>query len=174
MKQHPSTLEFSRTFKLVDAAHTACEVTLAAGNEEKAALAKRFQLLALDQLEATVRISSDAMGYVVRGHLKAKAIQACAVTLQSAPEDIDTPFETLFVTPEQAAIFDEMDAQGEVVPEDYDEYVGGTIDLGELVAQMLAVNLDPYPRAKGAGEVAEKLKMQASPFAILSNLKEKG
>jgi hypothetical protein len=47
------------------------------------------------------------------------------------------------------------------------------IDLGEAVAQQLALALDPYPRAPGAA-LPEDLRAETgaeSPFAVLERLK---
>jgi uncharacterized metal-binding protein YceD (DUF177 family) len=55
---------------------------------------------------------------------------------------------------------------------------GGAIDLGELAAEELALNLDPYPRKPGAELAAELGSVQPeneqrsgdSPFAALRKL----
>ena len=61
---------------------------------------------------------------------------------------------------------------GEIDEADADPIEDGRIDLGELVAETMAIELDPYPRKPGAGfadiiEDAEK----PSPFSALSKLK---
>ena len=58
----------------------------------------------------------------------------------------------------------------------YDEEIeGSAIDLGEMVAQCLALELDPYPREPGIEYVPEAEKFQdssaESPFAALAQLK---
>jgi len=56
-------------------------------------------------------------------------------------------------------------------------YEGGAIDLGEAVAETLALALDPFPRSpdadaalREAGVLSEE---DAGPFAALKALKEK-
>ena len=44
------------------------------------------------------------------------------------------------------------------------------IDLGEAVAQQLAIALDPYPRAPGAA-LPEEPRAAGGPFAALKSLK---
>jgi len=67
--------------------------------------------------------------------------------------------------------------EGEDPPEELTE---GRIDLGEMVAQQLAVALDPYPHAPGAGEEGEASDQDearegktASPFATLAQLRSR-
>ena len=66
------------------------------------------------------------------------------------------------------------------MPEDSDEefefYSGGKIDLGEMVAQHLGINIDPYPRKPDAalpttefGAIIEK----PQPFASLAKIAKK-
>lgn len=66
--------------------------------------------------------------------------------------------------------------------EELEPITGGQIDLGEVIAQLLAVEIDPYPRKSGAvfvdvspnkhaGESGETTS--ENPFAILASLKNK-
>jgi len=58
--------------------------------------------------------------------------------------------------------------------DDPERVVDGLIDVGELVAQHLSLNLDPYPRADDAGDPVElQTGPVASPFAALASLKDK-
>ena len=55
--------------------------------------------------------------------------------------------------------------------------VDGKIDVGEVVAQFLAVAMNPYPRKDGA-KVADVVKSEdeeerPNPFAKLAGLKDK-
>jgi hypothetical protein len=59
--------------------------------------------------------------------------------------------------------------------------IDGEIDLGEAVAQQLAVALDPYPRAPGAawpqadtGDADIAAEPVRRPFAALDALKKRG
>ncbi len=60
-------------------------------------------------------------------------------------------------------------AQGEDPP---DEIVGGTVDLGALTAEFLALGLDPHPRKPGVDFSFEAADDRAlSPFAVLEKLR---
>jgi len=56
-------------------------------------------------------------------------------------------------------------------------YDGTAIDLGEAVAETLALSLDPYPRAPNAEEALKaagvKSEEEAGPFAALAGLRDK-
>lgn len=78
---------------------------------------------------------------------------------------------------------EEQDSGGEEEIELSDEdcdtlsHDGGAIDLGEAVAQTLALAIDPFPRGpnadaalRAAGVIGEE---DAGPFAVLKALKDK-
>jgi hypothetical protein len=62
--------------------------------------------------------------------------------------------------------------------EEPDVLSGGTIDLGEIAAESLALALDPYPRKPGEvfhDEIRARGRRsgaRTSPFAVLSRLKK--
>ena len=105
-------------------------------------------------------------------------MQSCVVTLEPVPADIDETF-TLFYTDETAPAGHSVDLpmEDEAWPE---PIVGGAIDIGEAVAQQLAVALDPYPRAPGAtldpryDADQEAGPARANPFAELARKRGSG
>ena len=56
-------------------------------------------------------------------------------------------------------------------------YDGASVDLGEAVAETLALSLDPYPRSPDADatlrKAGVKTEAEAGPFGALAALKEK-
>jgi hypothetical protein len=161
---------------------------ISATPEERAALARRFGLVGLDLLRATVKIEaadgtgSKGGGGLLRlsGHLSAELSQACVVTLEPVASRIEEDFSLLYslepgptpapVNPEGAGPEVVVDAEAEAPP----ELLGpGGLDLGEAVAQQLAVALDPYPRAPGAAfeEVPGPAGVARRGFAALEALK---
>jgi uncharacterized metal-binding protein YceD (DUF177 family) len=120
---------------------------ISADAEERRQLARRFGLLSLDRLEATVELRRHA-GDVIRltGRLAADVVQSCVVSLAPVPAHIEADFETSYSAAAAESPEVDLDPLGEDAPE---PLVGGGIDLGEAVAQQLAVALDPYPRAPG-------------------------
>ena len=146
MKQE-KTLEFSRPATVAEM-EPGDEInrSLEADAAECAALAARMGLIAVDSLaaEATVRrLSGDAL-YRVRGRISADVVQACVVTLDPVPGHVEEDFDELYATEGYEPPEDDEEAE---LPEIFD---GQEIDLGELVAQILLLSLNPYPRAPGA------------------------
>ena len=102
--------------------------------------------------------------------------QACVATGAAVPAAIDEPFSLRFVPAGQAA-GEEIELDAEDV--DTIDYEGGAIDLGEAVAETLALSLDPFPRAADADAVLREAgvlsedEVVAGPFAALQALKDK-
>ena len=158
----------------IDTIRDGDRLDLAADEAERATIAGRLGLGAIDRLEAHVTL--ERKGEVIRaqGRLVASLEQRCVVTGEPVPAHVDEPFSLLFL-PEPEAGGDEEIELGE---EDCDTvfYDGAAIDLGSAIADTLALSLDPYPRSaeadaalKDAGVMSEE---QASPFAELARLKK--
>lgn len=168
--------EFSRTHKVDQIARLAGKLHIAAKQPERDALAQRFGLAALDRLEADYGVANEDGAIVARGRVRAELAQPCVATGVPVPETIDSDFILRFVVESedvQAADELELDA------EDCDTigYDGHVIDMGEAVAETMALAMTPFPRApdadaylKEAGVLSEE---QASPFAALLALKDK-
>ncbi len=165
--------EFSRPLRLNEVGDGTRERTIEAEAGERAALARRFGLLALDRLTARLHVVPEEKSWLVRGTLSADLAQACVATGESVPAHVEAPFAVRFVhdldTPEAEEI--------ELSDEDCDLMAleGERIDLGETVAQSLALNLDPYPRSPGADtrlrEMGVLREDETGPFAALKGLK---
>lgn len=150
---------------------------------ERAALAKRFDLLDLPALDAEGEISVSNHGRRARveGIIRARVVQSCVVTLDPVEVDIEERFvRTYAVSPSTSAGQEiVVDVEGEDPPE---PVVNGMVDIGEAVAETLGLALDPYPRAPGvelpgvdAAEEGEKGRAPAesgreSPFSALKGL----
>ncbi len=170
------TPEFSRTHKADAIGRLPAQLQIAAEPEERAALAKRFGLAALDRLEADYGLTVEDGAITARGRVRAALAQPCVATGTPVPETIDSDFVLRFVVErEEAQAADEL----ELDAEDCDTigYDGHVIDMGEAVAETMALAMEPFPRApdadaylKEAGVLSEE---QASPFAALLGLKDK-
>ena len=130
-------------------------------------MAERFGFLEVRALQADLRIVQVAKGsWDVRGRLTAEVVQACGVTGDAVPETVDFELEERYV---QA-----VGSEDEIVV-DLDEAEpldGGRIDLGEMVAQSLALAVTPWPRSKDAPASFEAGEDERPhPFAGLASLK---
>jgi uncharacterized metal-binding protein YceD (DUF177 family) len=142
---------------------------------ERAALARRFDLISLDALSASLTLSADGAALRATGQLRARLVQACAASGEPVPVSLDERFELRFVAAGAPDSDDEVELTG--VDCDTIEHDGQHIDLGEAVAQSLGLAIDPFIRApdaedklRAAGVVSELAP--ASPFAILAKRKD--
>lgn len=175
----PAPAEFSRVFRVDDLPPSGSTVTLTADASECAALARRFGLLALRGLTVKARIVprpvARGVGRSVRvdGAFEAEVEQECVVTLEPVSNRVADRFALVFadeVTPAEPDLSMDSEADEEAEP-----LVDGAFDLGEAVAELLALAIDPYPRAPGVVfEAPEGMAEQReSPFAVLRRLSTK-
>lgn len=175
-----ATPEFSRILRINELGDGARERHIEASAEERAALARRFGLRALDALDARLHVMPEAGGARVEGRLMADLAQACVATDEDVPARIDIPFAVRFVRGLDDEGADAPDEEIELSEADCDvlPLENERIDLGETVAQTLALNLDPYPRAPDADAALRAMGVvsedEAGPFAVLKALKPGG
>ncbi len=164
------TPEFSRRIALDTIGSAWREVAIDASPDECGALAKRFDLIALDSLHADAELAARAVGVEARGRVVARAVQRCAVTDDPVACSIDEPFTLRFVAPDQVV----GDEEVELGADDCDTVAhdGSAIDLGEAVAQTLGLALPPFPRSQtdDAAERVWRAGPDARPFAGLAGL----
>lgn len=146
---HRPPPEFSRIVDVTRLGHTAHAITIEANAAECAALARRFGLVSLDRLSAALTIQHHGDNGLIElsGRFFARLRQACVITLDPVPADIDQPIRLFYG---EAAEIDGTIADPLALEDDAEPLDHGQIDCGEAVAQQLALALDPYPRAPGA------------------------
>jgi uncharacterized metal-binding protein YceD (DUF177 family) len=149
-------------------------VSIEADASERAALARRFGLVAIDGLAAEAALSRSGETVRAEGRLSAQVTQSCVASGEPLKAAIDEPFALRFV-PEDQDIGDEV----ELSEQDCDtlSYDGAAVDLGEAVAETLSLALDPFPRGRGAEAALKQAGVlsegEAGPFAALKALKDK-
>ena len=140
---------------------------LECGGDDCAELAARFGFLEIGRVEADLRI--DRVGpdaWDVTGRLSADVIQPCVVTGDPVAETVDFEIEERYV---RTASDEEEVVVG---PEDSEPLVDGCIDLGEIVAQSLALGVSTWPRSSDAPDRFEAGDAgETHPFAKLGKLK---
>jgi uncharacterized metal-binding protein YceD (DUF177 family) len=144
------------------------DITVEATVAECAALAERMGLPAVLALTCTFHLDRDAAGTLLaRGHLVARLMQTCVVSLDDFVNAVEERFAVRCVPDGEET--DNPD------PESLDEitFVDGTLDLGEAAAEQLALALDPYPRAPDAALPDMPADPEAQPFAALTPLQRR-
>jgi uncharacterized metal-binding protein YceD (DUF177 family) len=148
---------------------------IGANKAECAALAKRFAIVAINRLEADVVLTADRDAVEVTGTLEAEIVQSCAVSGEDFPVAIHEPLSFRFV-PERPLVPGEEEIELEEAELDEIPFLGRSFDLGEAIAQSLALAIDPYatgPNAEQARKQAGLLdEGAAGPFAALAALKD--
>jgi uncharacterized metal-binding protein YceD (DUF177 family) len=168
--------EFSRPIDLRALPRQTLE--LVADQSERAGLARRFGIVRIDSLVATARIAEAAGHVEVEGRIAASLVQACAVSGDDFPVRLASDYRLRFV-PEQdyEAMLADAGEEVELAGDDLDTiaYGGSSFDLGEAIAQTLALEIDPYAEGPGAQAARELYGLStpeaSGPFAALQALK---
>lgn len=168
---------FSRIITREDVPVAGLKFTLTANEHVREILRERFDLISLDSLIAEVEILPfRKTGLRVTGSFRATLVQACIVSLvpveSKLAEEFTLDFRPVAVA-KDGALEIAIDPMAEEAPEPLLEE---GFDLGEVVAEQLALAIEPYPRAPGAelnNDVGsdEVLEKKPNPFAVLKNLK---
>lgn len=168
-----SEASWLRPLKLSELAHGPVSRRLAADEPARTRIARELGLDGLDRLEAVLETSLWLDGARVRGRLDATVRQTCGVTLERLESDLACAFEFRLLpagSPNAPAAPEEpvLDPDADDPP---DLFEGDSIDLGALVIEQLALEIDPFPRKPGAVFDPGPEEQPASPFAVLKDLK---
>ena len=166
----------SRPLAVADLAETAFDVE--ADAEEREALARHLGLVSLERLEAGLLISPEDGMIGVRGTLLAELTQSCVVTLEPVKTRIDASIQRLYGPDYTEGALDEDVELTLELDDPPDPITDGVIDLGIAVAEQLALEIDPFPKAPGAnfgGFENEETGREkgGGVFAALAGLKDK-
>ena len=168
-------LELSRQLRLDRVPPAGVSLDIDASEIERAALTRRFGVMSVPEMTAHVALRAESAGFWrVDGRLRALVVQACGVTLEPVEQRIDEAFSLRFTT--EAEEVDRDTGELVVGAEAPEPLPGDTLDLGEIVADQLALSIDPFPRKPGA-QLADILPAtpapaaEEGPFAALAALK---
>lgn len=153
------------------------EVVEAATADESRAIAEEFDLLTLTGLKVSARALREGKdGWRIDGRVDAKISQPCVITLDPVTQTISETFTRRFVPGEEASAGAELTIDPE--EDDPPEPLGNGVHLGDVALEVLALAIDPYPRAPGAvfsGAAAGEDDAEdepVKPFAALAALKK--
>ena len=181
--------EFSRRLPVHRGVEPLQSFAYEANEAEREALAKRFGIIAIERftVEGTLKTLDGGRRAILKAHIRAHVIQSCVVTLEPVGDDIDERFTQDYADDVTTAAMEkelELDPEAEDPPDPLEDEA---VDVGEAVAEQLALALDPYPRAPDAalpdGVIAAEDEKPAesegsvaknSPFVALARLVRKG
>ena len=176
-------IPFSYPVKVGHVSANPVTVKVSANAKELAGLASLWRVESVSSVESELQIARwKKDGVRIRGHVDAELTQSCVVSLEPVVAKISEDIDRIFV-PEGSKlarlVLDErgemvLDPEGDDIPE---TFAGDTIDAGEVVAETVALVIDPYPRKPGlefAGHIesTEKDDKKPSPFAVLKDWKK--
>jgi len=161
--------EFSHILSVARLSPNGVEESLEATPTERAAVAKRFELIELPLLKAQLLVQPGRMQRVaVTGTITADIVQNCVVTLEPLTTHFELNIKVTFLPLEEKP--EQNDGEGENLDDEVEYIQNGKIDLGELVAQQLGVNIDLYPRKPDAALNSTSfgpIETKPQPFANL-------
>ena len=168
--------EFSRPVRIDTLTAKPRPLSIGANEEERAALARRFGLPAIDHLSAELELSRNGDHVVAAGSIRAQVTQSCVASGAPLEEEVDETFRIDFL-PQPATPAGEDEIELSEAEMDVVVYDGSAVDVGEAVAETLSLSLDPYPRAPGAEEALRdagvRNEEEAGPFGALAALRDK-
>lgn len=174
MPEPDHTATLSRPLDAADVPAEGVEGRVDASAEERAALARRFDLAALDSLALDYKLMPSGKGrFRLTGHWSAAATQTCGVTLEPIAHAFDEAVDVEFWPPE---VWDRhISSSGEIAvdPEaEMPELIeDGVIDPGHLLEELLVVSLPPFPRRDNAELEWHETDTKAErPFDVLRHL----
>jgi uncharacterized metal-binding protein YceD (DUF177 family) len=162
----PVINEFSRLLPVDRVPNGGCYERLTAEPAECDAVAKRLGLPKIHALAALVRAQPWRDGLKMTGVVDADIDQVSVVSLEPFRSKVRHELERFFMPADSNV------PEGEEI---IDLIAGGEVDMGEIVVETLALELDPYPRREGeefSPPEEEGAPIATSPFAKLAKLKQ--
>lgn len=183
----PETFPFRHTVNATKVVDTDRRETVEPAAADLAAIAEAYQVLAIDRLKAEFVLKPyRKAGVRVVGPISMAVRQTCSVTLEPFDStfvmDVDRAFEPASSRPRRARDLNE-DGEIEISLDTIDPpdvMMDGVLDLGAVICEELALNLDPFPRKPGAAfegrpeadePADDEDDRQPSPFAALEGFK---
>jgi len=134
-------VEFSRPLLVDRVPRKGAHEHFTAEPVECAALARRFNLPVIHTLAARLHATPwRGGGLKVTGIVEVDLEQVSVISLEQFRSRVSFQVERYFLPPKDL---------GDAVEDDAEPIVGGSVDLGELAAETLGLELEPYPRKPG-------------------------
>ena len=170
--------EFSRLISISNIEVGETNIGIEANFNECKALADRFSIIKLHNLSAILKFSkineNEMLG--LKATYSSKITQLCVLTLKPITNLIEGDFSSTFT--ESGETKNNKHLSFSVNDVDPPELLNnGSFDAGELVAEYLSLEIDPFPRSADAdiedykSYLSNDKKQKHNPFRILDKLK---
>lgn len=172
---------FSRDIPVATVADKGIQARVEASTEERIAIAKLLDLIALDELSFDYTLSKqNGERFVLDGLVQARVTQSCVLSLDPIESMPSIPINAQFWPEADLAEAADSDGAVQVDPEDDgpEPIVDGQIDIGHFAYEHFAAALDPYPKKSEAtfdwsdARAGSNGEGMDGPFAALKSLKE--
>lgn len=168
-----------------DEARSPVRVSLTLNEQELAALASRCGLHGVKDFSLKATATHVKGGKLrVEGAYASHFTYLCGVTLQPFDSQIEEDFRQIFVDPDRIKPAGSTIDVDPLSQDDPDMLIDGAADVADLVFQLFALTLDPYPRHPDATQTlletgskisdkpdAHNDETPPSPFAVLKDMK---
>lgn len=168
--------EFSRKLVVERIPPEGEEETIEATEEERAALARRFDLPVVHRLKGRFDAHPwQGGGLVLTAEIEADIEQVCVVSLEPFPVHVHDQAERYFLAANSPGRHPAVLSLESLEEEEPETIQGGMIDIGEIASEMLGLALDPYPRRPGAVFEGDKPENgeEKGAFASLRELRKR-
>jgi hypothetical protein len=169
-------MSWQKIIRLGEIPRDGVTLDLAPDAPELKALARELDLLALDRLQARIRVTPWLDGAQMDGGWSADLAQTCGVTLERLDSSLGGNFLVRVVpagSPHAPAEDDDVEISLEA-DDPPDVLENDQIDLAHYVVEHLALEIDPFPRKPGVEFVQPEETVDLSPFAVLKKLRPEG
>lgn len=179
------TPEFSREIDVGNLSPRGRQCSFEATQKERTVLAKRFSLLQLDKLagEFTV-VPVKKRQYRLEGCFTAYLKQACSISLEPVQDVVSGAFDILLKQKQTRPDRENEEIDFTLEDEDIEYLRSDIFDVGEIIAQHLSLEINPYPRSPRArgDELGQQIineedfqpeAEKKNPFGVLKSLKHK-
>ena len=160
--------EFSRIVHLARLGADPFRQEITASKTERAALARRFDLVSLDRLTAIVELLRQGPEMILlSASFAAEFVQSCVVTLGPVAGAVGENFGLRYGPPELEAEIGAGTVEDDIA---FEPLAADFIDIGEAVAQEFSLALPAFPRDPAASLEIEQPEIDNGPFTALSHL----
>ncbi len=178
-------VEFSRPVDVTTIGAKGRRFEFQASEEERTALAERYSVVSIDQLDSICVITPAKPGrYNLSAGFTAKLVQLCSISLDPVEEIISGKFKIILQQPERPSHSERAEVDFDFDESDVEMIHSNLVDVGELIAQHLSLEINPYPRKAGVTgeELGQKIirendvipdQEKKNPFDLLKTLKHK-
>jgi hypothetical protein len=170
-------MTFEGTVRLTDLAAGPVRRRLTPDAGARAALTKRLGLEALPGLVADLEVRPWMDGCQVLGRFEGEVTQVCGVSLEPFSQPVSGEIDLRLAPEGSPNLPEEPMISGEIevsldTPDPPERLDGETVDLMAILAEHLALAIDPFPRRPDAVFEWSAPTEETSPFAALRALRK--